>query len=141
MFSRIANTFGDFRSVKLLGVPPRSNDRVFVDADAVREALAQIPSVEYDYSLFIAIEALNVVLEDFAKTAVPLSPSITDELGIKNIGQSGFHAIKLGRVYIDTSVLYDLLQNDDSILRPDDDLVDAAALDSILNDLEQEIII
>ena len=140
MFSRIANTFGDFRSVRLLGVPPRS-DRVFVDADAVRESLAQLPSREYDYSVGVDLEALNVVLGDFAKTAVPLSPSITDALGIKNIGQSGFHATRGGRVYIDTSILYDLLQNDDSILRPDDGLVDAAALDSILNDLEQEIII
>lgn len=141
MFSRIANTFGDFRSVKLLGVLPRSSDRVFVDADAVREALAQIPSQEDDYNLYVDLESLNVVLEDFAKTAVTLSPSLMDAQGVEFIGQNGFHATRVGRVYIDTSVLYDLLQNDDSILRPDDGLVDATALDSILNDLEQEIII
>ena len=141
MFSRIANTFGDFRSIKLLGVPPRSSDRVFVDADAVREALAQIPSREDDYSLYVDLEAVNVVLGDFAKTAVPLSPSITDELGIKNIGQSGFHATIVGRVYIDTSVIYELLQDNDCILGPDDGLIDAAVLDRELNNLEQEIII
>ncbi len=116
MFSRIANTFGDFRSLRLLGVPPRSSDRVFVDADAVRESLAQLPSRRYDYSVGVDLEALNVVLGDFAKTAVPLAPSVMDALGIAFIGQSGFNATKVGRVYIDTSVLYDLLQNDDSFL-------------------------
>ena len=141
MFSRIGNTFGDFRSIKLLGVPPRSSDRVFVDADAVREALAQIPSVEYDYSRFIDIEAVNVVLEDFAKTAVPLSPNIMDALGIEYIGQSGFHATIVGRVYIDTAQIYDLIQDNDCILGPDDGLIDASAINRFMEDIEQEIII
>ena len=141
MFSRIANTFGDFRSIKLLGVPPRSSDRVFVDADAIREALAQIPSREDDYSLYVDLEAVNVVLGDFAKTAVPLSPSIMEELGIKSIGQSGVNATSVGRFYIDTAVIYNLLQDNDCILGPDDGLIDAAVLDRELNNLDQEIII
>ena len=125
------------RSILLGGTP----EGVFVDTDAVREALAQIPSVEYDNSLFIAIEAVNAVLEEFTETAVTLSPSLMDTLGVEFIAQSVLHATRVGRVYIDTSVIYELLQDNDCILGPDDGLTDAAVLDRELNNLDQEIII